>query len=107
MEVKSDPKTIASSQRVLVIEFTSDHNKKDLPPRYFSEIHSECLQELVACMLQVVLIYRVIDDALHITFVITNLKVEFEAVVYHALSPKVIKYVKRVIPFCFLDSYVL
>jgi hypothetical protein len=37
------------------------------------------------------LIHRVIDDALHITFVITNLKVEFEAVVQHALSPKVIK----------------
>ena len=91
LQVQSDPKTIAASQRVLVIKFTSDHNKMDLSARYFSEINSECLQELVARVLQVVLIHRVIDYALHITFVITNLKVEFEAIIQHALSPKVIK----------------
>ena len=88
MQIQSDPKTVTAAQGILVIELTSDHNKMDLSPRYFSEINPECLQELVARVLQVVLIHRVIDDALHIAFVITNLKIEFESVVEHALSPK-------------------
>ena len=85
MEIQSDPEAIAASQRILVIQLTSDNNKMDLSPRYFREVNSKCLQELVTGVLQVVLIHRVVDDPLHITFVVTNLKIDFEAVLHHVL----------------------
>jgi len=72
---------IATSKRLPVVQFRPDHHKMDLSSRHFCKVNSKGLQERMARVLQIVLIHSVIDDTLHVTFVITNLEVQFESVV--------------------------
>ena len=71
---------IATSKGLPVVEFRPDHYEMDLSPRHFSKVDSKGLQERMSRMFQIVLIDSVIDDTLHVTFVITNLEVQFESV---------------------------
>ena len=76
---------VITAQRDLILQIHACHNGVDTFLVHFSKRQSTLLQKQVACMLSIVEIVCIVDNALDVTFVVAHLHTGFKNVFIHII----------------------